>query len=215
MLNKLFKCALALVIFLFQFQCSISVAEIEKAGFENQHSVRISIRSDDDDYNLYSTRAQGYLDYNLPGLDRTIRILSFFEYQSNFDTDTWWRKEVGAEIGTTFFKDCFYVGGSFQHVWQKEENYPVELLDETTEWESRFVISPPLQWGVFKERLTLRLFEEYTYDFRRGQGTFNEVGVILDWQVSQNLRLPIAFSHLDRIHDFDSDAIKFSLLFSF
>ncbi len=205
-------CTLTFVIFL--FQSSISVAEIEKMGFENQHSVKFSVRSDDDDYDLYSTRAQGYLDYSFPGSERTIKVLSFFEYQSNFDTNTWWRKEAGAEIGATFFNDWLYAGASFQHVWQKEENYPVELLDETTEWESRFVITPPLQWGVFKDRLKLRFFDEYTYDFRRGQGTFNEVGVIFDWQVCEGLRFPIRWSHLDRIHDFDSDAIELSVLFS-
>ncbi len=190
-------------------------AEIKDIGFEHQHSVKIPIRSDDDDYNLYSTRTQANLDYSLPGSERIFRISPFFEYQSNFDTNTWWRKELGAEVGTSFFNDCFYVGASFQHVWHKEENYPIELLDETTEWVSRFVISPPLPWDLFKEKLKLRLFNEYTYDFNRGQGTFNEVGAVVEWQVSEHLKFPIGWSHLDRVHDFDSDALRFSALFSF
>ena len=191
------------------------LAEIKDIGFENQHSLKISVRSDDDDYDLYLTRTQVNLDYSLPGSERTFRISPFFEYQSNFDTNTWWRKELGLEIGSSFFEDWLYVGACFHHVWQKEENYPIELLDETTEWVSRFVINPPLQWGWFGENLKLRLFNEYTYDFNRGQGTFNEVGVLVEWKVSEYLKFPIGWSHLDRIHDFDSDALTFSVLFSF
>ena len=190
-------------------------AEIKDVGFENRHTVRVATRSDDDDYNFYLTRIQAFMDYNFPQMNKTVRISPFFEYQSNFDTNTWWRKELGAEIGTSFFNDCFYLGASFQHIWQKEENYPVELLDETTEWESRFVITPPIRWGIFKDKLRLRLFDEYTYDFTRGQGTFNEVGVIFDWQISEGLSLPFGWRHIDRIHDFDSDMLEFSLLFSF
>ncbi|MCQ9208793.1 MAG: hypothetical protein NG712_05390 [Omnitrophica bacterium] len=190
-------------------------AEIKDLSFENQHTVRITTRSDDDDYDLYLTRVKAIIDYNLPGLDRTIKISPFFEYQSNFDTNTWWRKEVGAEIGSSFFDGIFYYGASFQHIWQKEENYPVELLDETTEWESRFVITPPLNWWIFKDRVTLRFFDEYTFDFKRGQATFNDVGVILDWKVTETLRIPIGWRHVDRIHDFDSDMLEFSVLSSF
>ena len=190
-------------------------AEVKKVGFENQHTVRIAVRSDKDDYDFYLTRAKAIIDYNLPQMDRTIKISPFFEYQSNFDTNTWWRKEVGVEIGTSFFKDCFYVGGSFQHVWQKEENYPIELLEETTELEARFVITPPLKWKIFKDKVKLRVFDEYTYDFTRGQPTVNEVGVIFDWQIHKHLKFPIGWRHIDRIHDFDSDMIEFSVLFSF
>lgn len=186
-------------------------------GFENQHTVRVGTRSDEDDYDLYITRAKGIVDYYFPQIDKTVKFAPFFEYQSNFDTNTWWRKEVGAEIGTTFFNDYFYIGASFQHVWQKEENYPVELLKETTEWESRFVISPPIPipWEGLKERLKLRIFDEYTYDFTRGQPTFNEIGVTCEWQIFDWLILPVGWRHIDRIHDFDADALEFSLLFKF
>lgn len=188
-------------------------AEVVDVGFENQHTVRMAIRSDED--NFYLTRAKVIVDYNFAPLDRTIKIMPFFEYQSNFDTNTWWRKELGAEIGASFFDGWFYYGASFQHVWQKEENYPVELLEETTEWESRFVFTPPLQWWIFSDRLKLRVFDEYTYDFTRGQGTFNEVGVVVDWKALEWLRLPIGWRHVDRIHAFDSDLLEFSVLFSF
>jgi len=218
MLKKLVGKRILLTISMFivsTFSAKDGFAEVKDIGFENKHTIKVSIRSDDDDYELYSTRIAAFVEYNIPGLEKTIRVLPFFEYQSNFDTNTWWRKELGTEIGTTFFNDWLYLGASFQHVWQKEENYPVELLDETTEWESRFVITPPLEWGLFKDTLKLHLFEEYTYDFTRGQGTLNEIGVILDWKISENLKIPIGWSHLDRIHDFDSDTLEFSVLFSF
>ncbi|MBN2097208.1 MAG: hypothetical protein JW714_01885 [Candidatus Omnitrophica bacterium] len=188
-------------------------AEVKELGFENRHSLRFCVRRDEDD--IYLTRAQGFIDYNFPQLNRTLRFAPFFEYQSNLDTNTWWRRELGAEIGTSFFNGFFYYGACFQHVWQKEENYPVELLDETTEWESRFVITPPLKWWRFKDKLKLSLFNEYTFDFTRGQPTVNQVGVELNWQVLPGLKVPLGWRHIDRIHDFDNDMLEFSLVFSF
>lgn len=190
-------------------------AEVTDKGFQNQHRFRFTIRSDDDDYDLYSTRINGFVEYRLPRIERTLRIAPFFEYQSNFDTNTWWRKEIGAEIGAFFFDRFFYYGASFQHVWQKEENYPVERLLETTEWESRFVFTYPIQWGIFKDKVKAICYDEYTYDFTRGQATINEVGVVLDWQVWDWLHLPVGWSHIDRIHDFDSDLLEVSVVFSF
>jgi len=190
-------------------------AEVKDIGFENQHTLRAAIRSDDDDCNLYITRAKVVVEYNFPGIGRTVKILPFFEYQSNFDTNTWWRKELGVEIGSAFFNDCLYIGSSFQHIWQKEENYPVELLDETTECRMRLVVTPPLKWGIFRDRVKLRIFDEYTYDFTRGQCTFNDVGVIFDCKVFDWLRVPVGWRHIDRVHDFDSDVLEFSVLFSF
>ncbi|MBL7084884.1 MAG: hypothetical protein ISS43_02110 [Candidatus Omnitrophica bacterium] len=197
------------------FTVPLAFAEIKDKGFENRHTVRIATRSDDDDYNLYLTRLSAFVDYDSALLGRIIRISPFGEYQHEIEANTWWRKEVGAEIGTSFFNDFFYWGASFQHVWQQQENYTVEDLQETTEWESRFVFTPPLRWWHFKDKLTLRLFEEYTYDFTRGQGTINEVGVSLDWQVHEGLKLPIGWKHIDRIHDFDQDYLEFAVEFSF
>ncbi|MFC1632087.1 hypothetical protein ACFL1I_00145 [Candidatus Omnitrophota bacterium] len=189
--------------------------EIVDTGFENRHTYRVDTRSDDDDYSFYITRAAGYLDFNCPLLERTFRIAPFFEYQSNLDTNTWWRKELGAEIGTSFFNDIFYYGASLQYVWQKLDNYPVEDTTETAEWESRFVITPPINWWIFGDTLFLRLFNEYTVDLERGQGTFNQVGVVFDWQVLDWLRLPIGYRHVDRVHDYDADTLEFSVVFSF
>ena len=208
-----FKSVLILLLASLFFISLSGFAEVKDIKFENQHTVKIAVRGEEDD--LYSTKAKIIIDYNIPQVDRILKIMPFFEYQSNLDTHTWWRKELGTEIGKSFFNDCFYYGASFQHVWQKEENYPVELLDETTEWKSRFVITPALEWGIFGDRLKLHLIEEYTYDFKRGQPTFNEVGVILDWRVFESLRLPIGWRHLDRVHDFDNDMLEFSVLFSF
>lgn len=184
-------------------------------SFNNSHTLRISVRNNSDDYDFYATRAMVIVDWNLAPVERTVKILPFFEFQMNLDTNGWWRKEAGVEIGTNFFNDYFYYGASFQHIWQQEENYPVELFGETTEWESHFVIILPIKWGLLKDRLKLRLFDEYTYDFARGQFTFNEVGAIFDWQVFEWLRMPIGWRHVDRVSDFDADLLEFSLLFSF
>ena len=214
-LNDNLKLKLILLVVFVFFITPSAFAEVTDMGFENRHTVRIGIRSDEDDYDFYLTRAQGYVDYSFSQLERTVRFLPFFEYQSNLDTDTWWRKELGAEVGLEFFDGFLYYGASFQHVWQKEENYPVELLEETTEWESRFVFNPKIDWWLFKDHLDLKVFEEYTYDFNRGQGTFNEIGLTIDWKVLENLKVAVGFRHVDRIHDFDSDLLEFSVLFSF
>jgi len=202
--------------FVFVFcAAGVGFAEVKDTGFENQHVLRISVRSDDDDYNFYLTRATAFLEYNLAPLERSIRISPFVEYQHELDSNTWWRKETGAEIGTSFLNEQFYYGASFQHVWQQEENYTVEALDETTEWESRFVIMPRLNWWVFGEKVKLRVFNEYTYDFSRGQGTISEVGGAVDWQLREDLKVPIGWRHTDRVHDFDSDTLELGALLSF
>jgi hypothetical protein len=189
---------------------------IEDAGFENQHTLRVSIRSDADDYDFYLNRLQAYLKRGIGSSGQhTLRFLPFFEYQHNLDSNTWWRREAGAEIGVFFFKECFYWGASFQHVWQQKENYIVQPLEETTEWVSRFVSTPPLKWWLFKDKLKLRVINEYTYDFSRGQATFSEVAVVLDWRLYEGLRMPVGWRHIDRVHDYDSDLLEFSLLFSF
>lgn len=187
-------------------------AEIQDVGLSNSHTVRIAPSESDDSF--YVTRTEANLDYNLVSLDKVIKILPFSEYQHNLDTNGWWRKEIGAEFGMAFFDDYFYYGASFQHIWQREENYSVEELDETTEWESRFVITAPLKWWIFEDKVKLRLFDEYTYDFTRGQGTFNEVGCVLDWQVREGLRLKGGWRHTDRVHDFDADLFELSAVFS-
>jgi hypothetical protein len=188
---------------------------IKDSGFENRHTFRVSTRSDADDYDFYLNRLQAYLTWDVGSSEQKIKILPFFEYQHNFDSNTWWRRELGAEVGASFFNDIFYYGASFQHVWQQKENYIVQPLEETTEWESRFVITPPLKWWLFKDKLKLRLINEYTYDFSRGQATFNEVAIVLDWELYKWLRMPVGWRHIDRVHDYDSDLLEFSLLFSF
>ncbi len=193
----------------------VCFAEIVDKGIENKHTFRFGLRSDEDDYSLYLARISGFIDYRIEPIDKVIKITPFYEYQSNFDTNTWWRKELGAEIGISFFDEVLYYGASLQHVWQKEENYPVELLDETTEWESRLVITPDIGWGIFKEQAKLHIFDEYTYDIKRGQFTFNDVGIGVDFEINEYLTIPISWRHTDRVHDFDADSAEISLLLSF
>ncbi|UCB56801.1 MAG: hypothetical protein JSV30_06310 [Candidatus Omnitrophota bacterium] len=202
--------SLAIPVFLIAASAS---AEMKDARFQNRHGVRIATSDSDDSF--YVTRAGALVDYSFPRLNKIIKILPFFEYQHNLDNGAWWRKEAGVEVGSSFFNDCFYWGASFQHIWQQEENYAVEANDETSEWESRFVITPPIKWWLFKDKLTLKLFDEYTYDFERGQPTINEVGVSFDWQISEKVKMPLGWRHIDRIHDFDSDLMEVSVLFSF
>ncbi|MBN3038621.1 MAG: hypothetical protein JW869_04300 [Candidatus Omnitrophica bacterium] len=192
---------------------AFAFAEIKDFGFTNIHTARIAASDNDD--SLYLSRAAFTIDYELTPIERTFNILPFFEYQHNIDSEDWWRREAGAEIGTSFFNDIFYYGASFQHVWQQEENYPVELLEETTEWESRFVITPPLNWWLFEDVLTLHLFDEYTYDFTRGQATFNTCGATIDWNINDWLTVPFGWKHIDRVHDFDADTFEFSLQLNF
>lgn len=191
----------------------IAFTEITDKGFEFQQTVRRSTTDGDD--SLYLSRITGFLKGRDPLTGKIVKFAPFYEYQHEFQTDTWWRKEIGAEIGTSFFGDIFYYGASFQHVWQQPEAYEVEVLEETTEWESRFIITLPINWGIFKGKAKLRIFEEYTYDFTRGQGTINQVGAHVEWQFKENVKIPFGWRHIDRIHDFDSDTIETSVIFSF
>lgn len=188
-------------------------AGFEDAGVFNSHTARIAASGNDQSY--YVTRVGADIDYKIDECERIINIIPFFEYQHNLDTEEWWRKELGVEFGSSFFNDWFYYGASFQHIWQQEENYPIEEMDETTEWESRFVITPQINWWKFKDVLTLHLFNEYTYDFTRGQATFNEVGATIDCEITEWLTIPLGWRHVDRVHDYDADLYELSVLLSF
>jgi hypothetical protein len=188
-------------------------AEIEKVKFESRHTMRLATSNSDDSF--YLSRVQSLIYYDISRVAHTIRIVPFFEYQHNIDTNRWWRKEIGIEIGSFFWNNLFYYGASLQHIWQQEQNYPIELLKQTTEWESRFLFTFPIQWKIFKDRLNLQFFDEYTYDFKRGQTTFNEVGITFNWQIMKGLEVPFGWRHIDRVHDYDADLIELSISFSF
>ncbi|MFH1046074.1 MAG: hypothetical protein V1727_03830 [Candidatus Omnitrophota bacterium] len=182
--------------------------------FTNVHTARIA--ASDNDESLYLTRAAAVVEYEFETFNQAVKLIPFYEYQYNLDTDDWWRKEAGAEIGASFFEQgLFYYGASFQHVWQQRENYPVESLEETTEWESRFVYTPPLDWWLFGDKFKLHLFDEYTYDFTRGQFTLNCCGAWFEWKALDWLSVPVGWRHIDRVHDYDADTFEFSVLLSF
>ena len=191
----------------------MSFAEENQLSFNNRHSFRVAPSYSDDSF--YVTRLNANIDYTLPGFKKRIVLQPFSEFQYNLDQNAWWRKEAGVELGISFWQQAFYYGASFQHIWQQPGNYAVESIEETSEWESRFVICPPLKWWIFKDKAKFYLIDEYTYDFTRGQPTFNEVALILEWQINQNISLPVGWRHVDRIHDFDADLFEFSVLFSF
>jgi len=88
-------------------------------------------------------------------------------------------------------------------------------MDETTEWESRFVITPQINWWKFNDVLTLHIFNEYTFDFTRGQATFNEVGATIDCKINEWLTIPLGWRHRDRVQDYDADMYELSVLLSF
>jgi len=188
-------------------------AEIEDSGFQTQQAVRVSTTDSDD--SIYLARLTGFLEGQCPLTGKLVRFAPFVEYQHEFESNVWWRKETGAEVSTSFFDDVLYYGASFQYVWQQERYYEVEILEETVEWESRLVITPPVEWGIFKDKAKLRIFDEYTYDFTRGQVTINQVGAAVEWQLKENLKIPVGWRHIDRIHDFDSDLLEASVLFTF
>lgn len=191
----------------------LAFGEILDKGFELHQTARVSTTDGDD--NVYSSRIAGFVKGRCLVTEKIVKFTLFYEYQHELQNDTWWRKEVGAEIGASFFDQIFYYGASFQHVWQQPEAYEVESLEETTEWESRFVITPPINWGIFKDKVKLRVFDEYTYDFTRAQGTMNQVGAQIVWQFKESIKIPLGWRHIDRIHDFDSDTLEASVIFSF
>lgn len=141
-------------------------------------------------------------------LNNPIRLSLFTETRYNYEPAQWSRVEVGCEAG---YRLCtwLYAGESIQYAL-------LECEPDTLEAETRLLGLLPIGKSFFGcNRLNLYCFEEWTFGFRRGQATRNEVGVGCSASLTEHATVALGWRHVDRIHDFDSDQIECSIRYVF
>lgn len=148
--------------------------------------------------------------YNLP-----VKIIPFVSLRRNIERNRNERVCVGTEFGAQFFR-WFYMGEELRYVWRNESLYAQEEFVDTrmAEAVTRLVFSAPA-FTVMNRDIKSYFGSEYTYDFRDGEATRNELIAGLTFSVFENSMANIGWRHRDRVHYYDCDTIEGSITCSF
>ncbi|MFA4991076.1 MAG: hypothetical protein WC569_00660 [Candidatus Omnitrophota bacterium] len=200
--NKL----LLIVLSLLQF---IAIPGAHGIQINSKNELLIDSRGDDGD--IYLCRL--WLSKDIP--DYSVKISAFGETQWNFKTSEWEKLTAGLEAGRSLSK--------YLHVSQSLQAINGQMLDymcfnpgnDSIETTSKISLNMPLCKTLFKERLGLRLFEEYTFNLEENQAGLNELGAEITYRLAANASMAIGWHHSDRIHSFDSDYASSSLNLNF
>jgi hypothetical protein len=161
--------------------------------------------------NLYATRISAAWQYLDSQRQPLFKITPYAEFRRNIDNDVWERGEVGCEIGKDIFP-WLYIGEGIHQAWLKENyrSYTYHKERKALEGETRFLLSHTL---LDNKHVTLKGFilNEYTYDFDLAEGTRNEVAIGFIVPLCKHIETCVNWRHVDRIHDYDSDLVEFSV----
>lgn len=158
------------------------------------------------DGNIYLNRFSIYK--NLEPFD--IEISGFGEIQWNFDISKEEKITSGVQVEKYLFK-YVYLGESLQfiagqildYMSYRSENQSVET---TTKLGFLFPLS---------KKISLRIWDEYSYNLEKGAAGLNELMVETYYKVNKNLDIGIGWRHADRIHNFDTDYCSTSFTLKF
>ncbi len=208
------KILLALI-FVLCFDCSNVIADWQKPEVRLSNAYRFLVR---ERHSIYVQRAEIDFFYQRD-TDRFSRLLfsPFIELHNNLQTDRLERKETGLEVGTDI-TPWFYIGESLQYtrynydwtdyIWHPRIKYAAEA-------ETRLKFNFPLADIGENRKINAYFIDEYTYSFRIEQPTRNELvlGVMVPFH--KHAEFSFGWRHIDRIHDFDSDALEVNLTLVF
>lgn len=147
-----------------------------------------------------------------------IKILPFVEFHNNLNKNRKLeRKEVGLEVGVDLGPNI-YLGESFQYtrynydwvnyIWHPRIKYAAEA-------ETHVLFNLPLGNAEEDRKINVYFLDELTYNFKIGEVTRNEIAVGLKVPLVKHLQSNLGWRHIDRIHDFDSDALEITLTLVF
>lgn len=139
-----------------------------------------------------------------------IKLLPFIELRNNLQKEKLEYKEIGLEIGTDVFP-WFYVGESFKYArynydWINWLWHP--RIKSATEAQTRVKFMLPVCRLSEERKIVAYALNEYTYSFKLGEGTRNEGVLGVTIPVTKYTEIGFDWRHIDRIHDFDSDALE-------
>ena len=167
------------------------------------------VRSDDG--NIYLNRISLYK--NIAPLN--VEISGFGEAQWNIKMQTWEKNTAGFEARKCLF-ECFYFGESLQFISGKLLDYMTfSPGKQSVETVTKLELILPVLEKTFKKKLSLRSFEEYSYNMEKGAAGLNEVGIEFNYDLKKYISLGFGWRHTDRIHNFDTDYCSSSFTLKF
>ena len=161
------------------------------------------VRSNDG--NIYLNRVSIY-----KNLD-SFYIACFGETQRNLKTNVWEKVTTGFEAEKCFFK-YLYAGQSIQYISGEMLDFMTfspgnQSIETTTKLSAIF----PIFKNSMKEKLSMRFWEEYSYNIEKGAAGLNEVGIEFNYNLKKEISLGFGWRHTDRIHNFDTDYCSTSI----
>ena len=167
------------------------------------------VRSDDG--NIYLNRISLYK--NIGFLN--VEVSGFGEAQWNIKTKASEKITAGFEAKKCVF-EYFYFGESLQFISGKILDYMVfspgkQSVETTLKLELAF----PVLGKTLNKKLSLRSFEEYSYNLEKGSAGLNEIGIEFNYDLKKEVSLGFGWRHTDRIHDFDTDYCSSSFTLKF
>lgn len=142
-----------------------------------------------------------------------VKISPFIELRNNLQKDRLEHKEIGLTLGLDL-TPWFYIAESLQYtrynydwinyIWHQRIKY-------ATEAETHVMFSFPVKEIGQDKQVRLYLLDELTYSFRLDEVTRNETVVGFMVPLVKHLEGNFSWRHIDRVHDFDSDALELTL----
>lgn len=192
---------LLLIFVLVQFVFPNSTYPLE---IKERNEYLVDIRNGDG--NLYLNRLSFHKKIDRPDME----VSGFAEAQWNFETDEWEKLILGMEAVKSLWQ-YLYISQSFQLVSGQILDHMVfdtdsKSIDATT----KIGLLLPLL-----KDLSLRFFEEYSFNLIKGKDEYNEIGAEMIYDFKDLLSISIGWRHTDRIHNFDTDYATSALTLHF
>lgn len=197
------------------FNGSFVFAEWEKPKARLSNGYRFFIREQD---SFYIQRGEINFSYNRKTvIFLKIKLSPFIEVTNNLDREKMEHKGAGLEIGADVF-DWLYLGESFQYArynydWANWIWHP--YIKHAAEAETHIMFSLPIYDFDDGRKIKIYALNEFTYSLKLAEGTRNEGVLGLTIPVAKYIDIGFDWRHIDRIHDFDSDALEASLTLCF
>jgi hypothetical protein len=187
----------------------VSITPTFGLEIEDRNEYLFDVRGDDGD--IYLNRFS--LSKKIHPLE--LDIIAFGETQWNLKISDWEKNTAGLEIDKSLWKHL-YIGETIQFISGQLLDYAnFNPGNESVEAMTKISLVFPLLKKYLQEKLYLRLFEEYSYNFEEGEAGLYEIGINTNYALNKNFSIGFGWHHTDRIHSFDSDYVSSSLTLRF
>jgi len=184
-------------------------------GFENmeinaKEEIRIDTRKDED--SSFGQEVKILIPYSINDTEMSVKLGPYVHNRIYYERDNDSYTEIGGEL-----KLCF---GNYAYVGQRVFYLLTNLTDSYSMDEDATLTTTLLGvnipvFKIFERHVNIDLFEEYYFEFDRGEGTRNAIGCNLNVPIFDMVVLSVGWLHIDRIHSYDSDQFTSTVALKF